>query len=218
MNREMERMFSNIIHEELKLGFNCLLGNISEMLNYHDNFGDLKNLKSELKKEMSYMYNDISKKMDHQEKTILSFLDIQNPVNQDIIFDQCKNAIRPLEDDVLQLKKNIKIMEQSLARELIKNEPRSITKQMFKFRTSSKLKENIMSIKCYEKLRDRSRIYPANPEFDLQKKNGTYHDVIGKTYVPLRTRNGWKEFKFFVIGTLSGNAYISKFTTTEISL
>ena len=118
----MEKIVAEIIQKELENGVNCLVSNINKVLNYHDssNFTDFNNLKSEFKKEMSYLYTDITKKMDHQEKHFLSVLDIQNPINQDVIFDQCKKAIRPLEDDIFELRKNIKNMEKSLARELEK--------------------------------------------------------------------------------------------------
>ena len=96
----------------------------------------------------------------------------------------------------------------------LSKEPR---KQIFKFKAFSKLKTNIMSLKCYETMDRIDRLKPADPEFVLQRKNGTFHEIIGKTYKTMRLKDEWRDLKFYVIGTLSVNAYLNKSTISAIS-
>ena len=211
MNRQMGNMISDIVTEEMRHGLDDIFGKIRREFdrNIAKNEEKFDFLKDEIKFQCRRIFDDISRKSIPE--IIGNFKD-----KHELSKVHMERLLFPVSDQLCEIRKSVADLQKILReeRDQLPKEPR---KQNFKFKASSKLKTNIMSLKCYETMNRIDRLIPADPEFVLQRKNGTFHEIIGKTYVTMRSKDGWRDFKFYVIGTLSGNAYLNKNTVNAIS-
>ena len=213
MDRKTENLLCDIIENELHRGVKHMVGKFKRVLDDSDLFNKkgFHDIKTTLQKEMNILYTDIKKKMDQQEDKLLWTLDLRNPSNQEILVNQCDKAITPINCKLADLKRSIEELKQSLSRELTNTEQRKLPKQKFNFKLTTKVTgRNIMSLNYYLKLQEKEDIQSITPDsFKLQRKNGTFHNVHGFTYIPMVRRSGIiGEMKFFIIEKLHGNAYV----------
>ena len=170
MNRNFESMIADLIYNEIQGGLNCLIGNVREILNNSSIFNQngYEDIKQKIKSEVSYLYDDIAQKMDDNRS---SMTDLNSQLGRQIIRNQCESVIQPVADNIKELKENIRKMEESLAKELKNTEvKRRFPKQIFKYKVSDKIYENIMSLEYVKKMG--IGFVPKNDHyFALQRKN-----------------------------------------------
>ena len=224
MDRKTENLLCDIIENELHRGVKHMVGKFKRVLDDSDLFNKkgFHDIKTTLQKEMNILYTDIKKKMDQQEDKLLWTLDLRNPSNQEILVTQCEKAVRPIEDQISNLRQNIQDLQQSLTQGLHNTGQRKIPKQECNFKLTTKVPENIISLNYYFKLQESQELQDIQPisqeSFRLQRKNGTYHNVIGIAHIPMTTRSGMvAEIDFIVIKNLHGNAYVCQNTAEFLS-
>ena len=166
-------------------------------------------MKCTIKNEFSQLYQSITKKMDNvksNSSTAVDYNKIQN---------QVERATNPIKNEIQEIKKSIKIMQITLAEELqkVKN-PIKLPKQDFPVWISCEVPKNILSFGYYKKFSQPPQfggpqITPLTENFNLQKRNGTFHCVIGETFLIMRSKRGYEKVPFYVIDNLYGSAYIT---------
>ena len=118
---------------------------------------------------------------------------------------------RTFDGFIRNLKENIKRMQESLENELkLSEDKKRIPKQIFKYKKSNRIKENIMSLEYSKKFQEKFPLITKCPPLSLQRKNGSFHKVLGFMWLPTTDCSGWTcKMAFYVIEKLHGDAYLS---------